>query len=142
MRRATDPSAIVLDSGEELEVETLVGEAITARGVDLGQPVEPDTEVVVIWFDPVEAGGSKRLRIEETYTDPGRYGLDGEELLWDRGFGRSRNTVLLPPGWYLTQSAVPAVVDEAPSGEIRLRFVNDRPGVIEVLLRARRRSGP
>ena len=140
--RATDPSAIVLDSGEELEVETLVGEAITARGVDLGQPVEPDTEVVVIWFDPVEAGGSKRLRIEETYTDPGRYGLDGEELLWDRGFGRSRNTVLLPPGWYLTQSAVPAVVDEAPSGEIRLRFVNDRPGVIEVLLRARRRSGP
>lgn len=137
--RATDPSATVLDTGEPLKVETLQGEAISTRGIDIGQPVEPHTEVVIIWFEPVEPGASTRLRIEETYTDPGRYGLDGEGLLWDRSFGRSRNTVLLPPGWYLTQSAVPAVIDRAASGEIRLYFENDRAGVLEVLLRARRR---
>ena len=79
------------------------------------------------------------MRIEETYTDPGRYGLDGEELLWDRSFGRSRNTVVLPAGWYLTSSSVPAVIDETDDGEIRLYFENDRPGVIEVFLRGKRR---
>ena len=138
--RATDPSAMVLDSGEPLRVETLRGAEITARGLDIGQAVEASTEVVVIWFEPVATDASTRLRIEETYTDPGRYGLDGDELLWDRSFGRSRNTVLLPPGWYLTQSSIPTVIDEADSGEIRLYFENDRPGDLEVLLRARRRQ--
>lgn len=136
--RASSPSALVLDTGERLEVETLQGAAITAKNIDIGEPVTPETEVVVIWFDAVEAGGSKRLRIEETYTDPGRYGFDGDELLWDRSFGRNRNTVLLPAGWYLTRSTIPAVVDEQ-DGKIRLYFENDRPDVIEVLIRGRRR---
>lgn len=137
--RASNPSAYVLDTGEVLEVETLQGDQITAKDIDIGEEVRPETEVVVIWFDPVEEGHSTRLRIEETYTDAGRYGLDGEELLWDRSFGRNRNVVVLPPGWYLTQSAVPATVVEAETGEIRLSFENDRPGVIDVFLRARRR---
>lgn len=138
--RASKPSAIVLDTGEALEVETLRGDEITRRGVDIGEPVKPETEVVVIWFEAVNAGESKRLRIEETYTDAGRYGLDGDELLWDRSFGRNRNVVELPPGWYLTRSTVPAVVSESDAGNIRLRFENDRPGLIEVVLRARRRG--
>jgi hypothetical protein len=138
--RASNPSALVLDTGEALEVETLRGDEITAKGIEISEPVNPETEVVVIWFEAVKQGESKRLRIEETYTDAGRYGLEGDELLWDRSFGRNRNVVVLPPGWYLTRSTVPAVVDETESGEIRLSFENDRPGVIEVLLRARRRS--
>ena len=56
--RASDPSALVLDTGETLEVETLRGKAITERGIDLGSPPDPDTEVVAIWFDPVPEGGS------------------------------------------------------------------------------------
>jgi hypothetical protein len=137
--RASDPSAIDLDTGERLEVETLRGRQIVERGIDIGEAPGETTEVVAIWFDPVRPGGSRRLRIEETYTDPGRYGLDGDELLWDRSFGRSRNAVLLPPGWFLTRTVVPAVVDRAASGEIRLYFENDRPGELEVLIRARRR---
>ena len=137
--RASDPSATILDTGEALKVETLRGSAVTERGLDIGEPVTDATEVVVIWFEPVKEGQTTRLRIEETYTDPGRYGLDGDELLWDRSFGRSRNTVVLPPGWYLTTSSVPAVVDETDDGNIRLHFENDRPGVIEVYLRAARR---
>lgn len=141
--RAAEPSARVLDTGEALTVETLRGAAIAERGVDLeGEPVTADTEVVVIWFAPVKEGTTTRLRIAETYTDPGRYGLDGDELLWDRSLGRSRNTVLLPPGWWLTESSMPAVVDLTDDGLVRLRLDNDRPDALQVLLRARRRGTP
>lgn len=139
--RATEPSARDLDSGKSLRVETLRGAEITERGIDLeGEEVTAETEVVVIWFDAVTAGRSTRLRISETYADPGRYGLDGDELLWDRSFGRSRNTVVLPAGWSLTASAMPAVVDLTGDGRVRLRLDNDRPDELQVLLRARRVS--
>ncbi|HSG48755.1 MAG TPA: hypothetical protein VLA43_13125, partial [Longimicrobiales bacterium] len=105
--RASDPEAWNLDTGERLQVEQLKGPQITARGIDLGSAPGPDTEVVVVWFDPVESGASTRIRIWETYTDPGRYLLAGEELVWDRGFGRPRNTVILPEGWFLSANAVP-----------------------------------
>lgn len=137
--RSSSPSAVILDTGQRLEVETLRGGEITARGIDPGSPVTPDLEVVAIFFDAVQQGGSVRLRIEETYTDPGRYVLSGDELVWDRAFGRPRNTVILPPGWYLTANAVPAVIDRTGDGLIRLRYVNDRPGDIQVFVKARRR---
>jgi hypothetical protein len=137
--RATDPSAVDLDSGRALNVETLRGEEITRRGLDVGS-VTPETEVVAIWFDPVPEGGSTRLRITETYTDRGRYVLGDGELIWDRSFGRARNTVVLPEGWYLTANAVPAVIDRIEDGRIRLRYINDRPGNIEVFVRARPRG--
>lgn len=137
--RANEPSATILDSGEALDVATLRGQEIIEKGLDIGEPVTAETEVVVIWFEPVGEGESKRLRIEETYTDAGRYGLSGDDLMWDRSFGRSRNAVVLPVGWSLADSSVPAVLDETEDGEIRLHFQNDRPGVIEVMIRARRR---
>jgi len=135
----SDPSAVMLDTGEKLRVETLQGDEITERGVDIGSEVTPETEVVVIWFDPVRAGHSARLRIEETYTDPGRYLLAGDELVWDRSFGRSRNTVILPEGWRLTANSVPAVIGMTEDGRIRLEYVNDRPGNIDVFIKAKRR---
>ena len=136
--RASNPSARLLDTGQKLKVETLRGKkAIQERGLKMPE-AQDDTEVVVIWFDPVQPGHSVRLRIEETYTDHSRYLLSGEDLIWDRAFGRSQNAVLLPEGWYLTASAVPAVISEE-SGKIRLDFVNDRPGNLEVFIKARRR---
>lgn len=139
--RSSHPSARNLDTGQPLKVETLRGEAITARGVDIGEPLTPQSEAVVIWFDPVKPGQSIRLRIEETYTDPGRYVLSGDELIWDRAFGRPRNAVVLPAGWYLTTSSIPAVVSETDEGQVRLDFTNDRPDEIQVFIKARRRSG-
>jgi hypothetical protein len=137
--RSSNPSAVILDTGKRLVVETLRGNQITARGVDPGSPVTPDLEVVAIFFDPVPRGGSVRLRITETYTDPGRYVRNGDELVWDRSFGRARNTVILPEGWYLTANSVPAVVDQTEDGLIRLRYINDRPGEIQVFVKARQR---
>ena len=140
---ASNPSARVLDTGESLRVETLRGEAITRAGIDvkseLPDGVTADTEVVVVRFTPVAKGSSVRLRISETYTDPGRYGLEGEELVFDRRLGRPRNAVVLPAGWYLTASSIPATVSETTDGRIRLDFVNSRPDEIDVLIKARRR---
>ena len=136
--KASNPSAFVLDTGEKLRVETLVGDAITAKGIDIGQ-VAPGTEAVVIWFDPVKEGQSVRLRIEETYTDAKRYLLHNNELIWDRSFGRNRNAVVLPTGWSLTLNEIPATIDLNEEGNVRLRYVNDRPDNIDVLIKARRR---
>jgi hypothetical protein len=141
---ATNPSARILDTGEALKVETLRGEAIARAGIDLSKeiegPVQPDTEVVVIRFAPAPKGGSVRLRISETYTDTGRYRLEGDELVFDRSLGRPRNAIVLPPGFYLTACSIPATVSETPDGRIRLDFVNARPDDIDVLLKARRRK--
>ena len=139
--RASNPSAKILDTGESLKVETLRGSEITNRGIDIGEPVTGATELVAIWFDPVKKGESKLLRIEETYTDAGRYfPVGANAFFWDRSFGRSRNTVVLPEGFYLTESAVPATVTTRNDGLVQLNFVNDRPGNIDVLIRGRKRQ--
>jgi len=137
--RASNPSARILDTGEKLSAETLRGQEITRAALDIGEPVRPDSEVVVVRFPPVGKGRSIRLRISETYTDEKSYRLEGDELVFDRSFGRAHNAVVLPQGWYLTASAIPATVSLLPDGRIRLDFVNARPDEIAVLIRARRR---
>lgn len=137
---ASRPSARNLDTGETLRVETLRGEAVPKGAGDDGEEIPPDAEVVVAHFAPVPPGGSVRLRIAETYTDPKSYRLEGEELVFDRTFGRPRNAVVLPAGWLLTASSIPAQVSETADGRIRLDFVNPRPDEIAVLIKARRRS--
>ena len=117
------------------------GPEIRERGIDIGEPVTDATELVLISFDPVPAGGSRLLRITETYTDPNRFFTIGDEFTWDRSFGRSRNTVVLPDGWFLTENAVPARVRTREDGRVELIYRNDRPGNIDVLIRGKRRSG-
>ncbi len=134
----SNPSALSLDTGEPLKHETLKGPAITARGIDIGAAPDAGTEVVVVWFPAVKAGGSTRLRITETYTDAGRYFLDGDELVWDRAFGRPRNTVVLPAGWTVIASSIPATVSPHADGRQQLYFENARNDQIQVLIRARR----
>ena len=135
-----NPGARILDTGEELKPEILKGEAITAARLDIGEPVRPDSEIVLIRFPPVARGASVRLRISETYTDPARYKMEGDELVWDRSFGRPRNAVVLPAGWMLTASSIPATVSLTEDGRIRLDFVNPRPDEIAVLIKARKRT--
>lgn len=133
------PSARVLDTGEELHYEVLNGEAIRRASLDVPD-VTPQTQAVVFHFPPVRAGQSIRLRMYETYTDSARYTLVGNELVWDRSFGRPTNAVVLPDGWILTNSSIPATVRETVDRRIRLDFVNPRPDGIEVLITARRRT--
>jgi hypothetical protein len=136
---ASAPSARILDTGETLRVEIQKGQAVLESGHGKDEGVEPDSEVVVIHFPAVQPGGSARLRIAETYTDPKSYRLEGDTLVFDRSFGRPRNSVILPAGWALATSSIPAMVSETSDGRIRLDFVNPRPDEIAVLIQARRR---
>jgi hypothetical protein len=136
----SNPSAVLLDTGESLETRILKGDEITRAGVDLGEPVKPESELVLIRFPAVRKGQTSRLRISETYADSARYRLDGDELVWDRAFGRPYNAVVLPAGWYLTHSAVPATISLTEDGRVRLDFVNPRLDEIQVLIVAKRRS--
>ncbi len=137
--KVSNPSAVILDTGEQLRIETLRGPAITAANIDIGEPVTAQSEVVVIHFPAVKQGQSVRLRIRETYTDPNRYVLNGDELIWDRGFGRPANTMMLPAGWYVTNSSIPATTHLHTDGRLVLDFVNPRNDNVEVLVTARRR---
>ncbi len=137
--KVSKPSAYILDTGEVLRHETLKGDAITAAKIDAGT-VTPETEIVVIHFPPVKEGQSLRLRISETYTHPESYRLDGTDLVFERNLGRTRNSVVLPAGWYLTASSIPAVVRQTPDGMTRLDFVNGRPEGIDVYVKGRKRQ--
>jgi hypothetical protein len=133
----SNPSARDLDTGESLTTETVRGPAITA--IDPRETGVTDTTTAVVFrFAPVTAGGSRRIRIAETYTDPVRYALTGDELVWHRAFGRPANAVVLPAGWVLTNSTIPATIGLTADGRTRLDFINPRPDEIDVVITARR----
>jgi len=138
----SEPSAYVLDTGEKLPTRLMTGAELSTAKIDAGEPVKPETQIVLIPFPPVKKGQSLRLRISETYTAPASYRLDGDELVFDRSLGRSRNAVVLPAGWYLTATAIPATVSQLPDGRIRLDFWNGRPDSVDVLIKAKRRTAP
>jgi hypothetical protein len=135
----SNPSARVLDTGEALKGEILTGAQMKDAGIDAGgEQVAPDQQVVVSRFAPVKKGQSVRLRMSETYTAPQSYRLDGDEFVFDRSFGRPRNSIVLPRGWYLTELSMPAVVRQTPDGLTRVDFVNGRPDSIDVLMKGKK----
>ncbi|HTE47103.1 MAG TPA: hypothetical protein VK636_17780, partial [Gemmatimonadaceae bacterium] len=134
----SNPRARNLDIGENLKWEVLKGDAITRANLGV-KNVTAESEIVVFRFAPVKTGESIRLRMYETYTDTARFKMVGDELVWDRSFGRPANAVVLPAGWVLTNSSIPAAVSTMADGRVRLDFVNPRPDEIAVVLTARRR---
>jgi hypothetical protein len=137
--KVSKPSALCLDTGEALTVETLRGDAITKAKIDIGEPVKADSEAAVVRFPAVAAGTTIRIRIRETYTDPARYRLEGDLVIWDRSFGRPRNAIILPEGYALAGSAFPAKITLTEDNRIRLDFDNPRNDEVRALVHARKR---
>ena len=136
----TNPESIDLDTGEKLKWEIISGKQATERKLPITDSIKDDSEIVVTHLArPLEPGTTNRIRLMETYADAKSYYLDGEELVWDRTFGRLRNTVVLPPGWYLTGLASPATIQTLPDGRVSVYIVNPRNDDVRVYLRARRR---
>ena len=135
--KVSEPSGKILDTGEAMKVEVLTGDKM--KDLDAGEEkIEADQQVVVFRFPAVKKGQSLRLRMSETYTAPECYRLEGDELVFDRGLGRPRNSIVIPRGWYLTALSMPGVVRQTPDGLTRLDFVNGRPDAISVLLKAKK----
>ena len=105
-------------------------------------PTPTEADSVVVQGDlpaPVAEGGSVRIRVEETYTDPVGYSTKDGELAWTRTLGRPLNYVTLPDGWRLSSVNTPAVITLDQQGRVTLRFTNIRNGDLDVTIRARRR---
>jgi hypothetical protein len=134
-----DSTARNLDTGVALQGETIRGKAVAAAEPEM-HDITADTVGVVFHFPPVKPNQSVRLRIAETYTDPARYVVTNDELVWHRSFGRAANAVVLPQGWILTNSSVPAKVSTLDDGRVRLDFLNPRTDEIDTVITARRRS--
>lgn len=134
----SNPSARNLDTGELLTHEVLVGDVLAKANLGVTD-VSTSTEAVVFRFTPVAPNATTRLRMSETYTDSVRYRVENNELVWDRELGRPANAVVLPFGWILTNSSIPATVSTLADGRVRLDFINPRPDEIAVLITARRR---
>jgi hypothetical protein len=135
-----DPESIDLDSGEKLRWEIISGKQARERKLPVEDVKDDNAEIVVTFLArPLADGATNRVRLKETYTDPKSYYMDGEELVWDRAFGRLRNTVILPAGWYLTGLATPAVIQTLADGRVSVYAVNPRNDDIRVYLRARKR---
>ena len=140
--KASNPSAYIVDTGEQLKTQVMTGQAMKAAKINAGEEVEDSATVVVIPFPAVVQGESRRLRISETYTDPVSYSLAADEFTFDRSLGRPRNAVVLPAGWYCTASAEPATVTQLPDGRVRLDFWDPQPEGVDVLVKGRRRVAP
>lgn len=131
-----------LDTGEKLPTRQVTGRSVNALGY---YPTPTADDTVVVQGDlphPLATGASVRVRVVETYTDPSSYRLTHDELTWDRTLGRPRNTVVLPPGWFLTEVTVPAIISQDAEGRIVCSFKNPRNDEIHVILRAKRHTDP
>ena len=136
----SDPESIDLDTGDRLKWEVVSGKQARERAISV-QDAGDDSEIVVTHLaKPLAAGTTNRIRLKETYTDPKSYYVEGDELVWDRSFGRLRNTVVLPQGWYLTALATPSIIETLADGRVSVYTVNPRNDDVRVYLRARRRN--
>ena len=129
-----------LDTGKALPTHNVAGKDVNALGY-YPNKVEPDSVAVQGDLpDAVEQGRSKRIRVEETYTDPVGYTLENGELVWKRTLGRPLNYVTLPAGWLLSSVNTPAVISLDEEGRVKLRFTNPRNDELSVAIRARKRT--
>jgi hypothetical protein len=135
-----DAKMIDLDSGKDLVTHNVAGKDVNALGY-YPNKVEPDSVAVQGDLEhPVAEGQSARIRVQETYTDPVGYVMEGAELVWKRTLGRPLNTVTLPAGWMLTSVNTPAVISLDAEGRVRLRFTNTRNDELSVVIKARKRK--
>jgi hypothetical protein len=136
----SNPESIDLDTGDKLKWEVISGKQAVELKLPITDSIKDDSEIVVTHLArALETGTTNRIRLMETYSDPKSYYLDGEELVWDRSFGRLRNTVVLPAGWYLTALASPATIQTLPDGRVSIYAVNPRNDDVRVYFRARKR---
>jgi hypothetical protein len=131
---------IDLDTGKPLETHNVAGKDVNALGY-YASKVEPDSVAVQGDLpDAIAEGRSKRIRVEETYTDPVGYTMEGGELVWKRTLGRPLNYVTLPAGWLLSSVNTPAIISLDEEGRVRLRFANPRNDELSVAIKARKRA--
>src|SRR5215469_9253436 len=121
-----EPLRFEVVSGAEARHDPLMADADVAESfikIHLARAVPPE--------------GRGRLLILKTYKDPKSYYREGDAIVFNRGLGIKRNSVILPAGYELVSSNVPSQVLPEPDGRIAISFMNPGAGRAPVVLRAR-----
>jgi hypothetical protein len=136
---SADARILDLDSGKPLPTRNVTGKEVNALGY-YPTPTDPDSVVVQGELPAAIAEGqSRRVRVEETYTDEQNYTVKDGELTWSRTLGRPVNRVTLPPGWMLVSVNTPAIISLDAESRVLLRFTNPRNDELAVVIKARLR---
>jgi len=132
-----EPGGAAARHGRVAEVETLNGRELLAAKVDVGEPIGPEAEVVVIRFPAYrrasrrasESARPTRTQAATTRTAKSSSGigaLDGRAMRW-----------CCRPAGTLTASCIPAVVTMTDDGAWRLDLEQPEDDEIAVLLKGR-----
>jgi len=130
----SDPISLDVDRGVELRTRVISGKEANEIG-DSPTEFAPDAAVLVGDLGyAVPPGGSARVRLYQTATDPEGYRRDENGILvWNRFLARLRTRAVLPSGWSLAASSQPAQVTRDQDGRIVLDFVqtgSDSPPLV------------
>src|SRR5438093_1437936 len=122
---ASDEAVVDLMTGQPLKFEQVSGAEARTSGLpnaDLG------TDYIRVHLArPVPSdGGQARLRIIKTYKDPKSYYKDGDAIVFNRGLGIRRNTVMLPLGFCLTVRKMPCHLILVDRGRSRNNFLHQK----------------
>jgi hypothetical protein len=137
---ASDEAVYDRMTGAPLKFEQVSGAQAKAHGLDDADPASDYIEVHLARPVPPD-GGQARLRILKTYQDAKSYLREGDGITFDRPLGIRRNTVVLPPGYQLTECNVASQVLSEPDGRIRISFLHQAPGPAALVMKARPGAG-
>lgn len=134
---ATDEAAYDAATGKPLKFEMVTG--AQAKKDSPEQNFTADAQYIKIQLGHQVIGDSEyRLRIEKTYKDEKSYFSQKDTIVFTRGLGIPRNSVVLPAGYELVQTSMAAQVLAEPDGRLRLGFLNPGSGgQLEVKIVAR-----
>jgi hypothetical protein len=135
---ASDERVLDRASGRPLRFEVVTGKQARAAGLTKEAVKDEDQFVKVELASPVPKDGERRIRIFKTYTDPKSYSAEGDRIVFERGLFIRRNAVLLPAGYELVSSSVPAIASLDKDGRVKVSFVNDRDDALPVKVVGRR----
>jgi hypothetical protein len=133
---ASDERVIDAGTGKPLVFDVVTAAEAVTHGLK-GRP-NADSYIEVELARPVPKSGEARVRIYKTYKDAASYGLEGQDMVFQRGFGIKRNVIVLPHGYELVACSAPAILTTQADGRIRLSFFNDRDDELLVKLRGRK----
>src|SRR5207249_3673898 len=139
IRKGSTPSdEAVYDvmTGEPLRFDIVSG--VEARKDPLMAAADPSSSYIKVQLArPVPPVGQGRILIVKTYKDSKSYYRDGDAIVFNRGLGIKRNSVVLPQGYELIGCSVPSQVLPEPDGRIAISFMNPGAGEAPLMLRAK-----
>src|SRR5262249_31200974 len=135
---ASDEAVYDMATGKPPRVEGVTG--AQARADSPAGKFNPTALYIKVHLaHPVPTRGEYRLRIDKTYKDKQSYYAEGDRIIFKRGLGIPRNSVVLPAGYEIVSSTVAAQVIPEPDSHLKLAFVNPGSGgQLEVTIVARR----